>query len=356
MDIHDIYKNIETNDLTERERFILRKIVRLYILKASPIGSRVLAKYLKEDLDLSAATIRNVMSDLEELSYISHPHTSAGRIPTDKGYRFYVNSLKEIQKITDIDLVTVQQRLTNDDSETALREASKMLGMLSKYLGVVRFPHLKDMIVQKIELISITQNRILVVIALESNIVRTVTLEAQFDVDTKYLEEIRTYISEKVSGKKLGFLQDNFKDLINDFELKDTPFVQLFVDSVDKIFERHKEESRVLVSGTHNLLEHPEFEDLSKVRGVIELVESEDVIIHLFDNFSKNDDLGVVIGSEMDNRLFDDYAFVNASYKMGSATGSIGLIGPKRMDYPKMISLVQSIAGILSDVSPANGI
>lgn len=352
MEIQDIYNNFEESDLSERDRFILRKIVRLYILKASPIGSRVLAKYLKEDLNLSAASIRNVMSDLEELSYISHPHTSAGRIPTDKGYRFYVNSLKEIQGIASIDLATVQQRLTNEDSEAALREASKMLGILSKYLGVVRFPHLRDMIVQKIELISITQKRILVVIALESNIVRTVTLEAEFDIDTKYLDDIRNYISEKVAGKKLGFLQENFNDLISDFELKDTPFVQLFVDSLDKIFEKHKDESRVLVSGTQNLLEHPEFEDLIKVKGVIELVESEDVIIHLFDNFSTNNDLGVVIGSEMENRIFEDYAFVNASYKLGSATGSIGLIGPKRMDYPKMMSLVQSIANILSDVSP----
>lgn len=350
MNIDEKYNNYFKNDLTDRERLILRKIVHLYILKAIPIGSRFLAKYLKDDLQLSAATIRNVMADLEELSYISHPHTSAGRIPTDKGYRFYVDSLKEIENISTFDLATVQEKLTNEDTNLALKEASKMLGLLSRYLGVVRFPHLKDMIVQKIELVSITSNRILVVIALESNIIRTVTLEAEFDVEMNYIDEIRTYVNDKVAGKRLGFLQENFKDMISEFELKDTPFVQLFVDSVDKIFEKHKEESRVIVSGTQNLLEYPEFENVNKMKGVIEMIENEDIIIHLFDSFSISSDLNVMIGSEMDNQLFDDYAFVNASYKIGAATGSIGLIGPKRMDYPKMISIVQTMSKALSEL------
>ncbi len=349
MNVLDILKKGDDSPLSERERLILRKIVHLYILKASPIGSRFLAKYLKDDLDLSAASIRNVMADLEELEYISHPHTSAGRVPTDKGYRFYVDTLHEIEKMKEIDFVEVQQKLTTDDTGTALKEASKMLGMLSKYLGVVRFPYLKDMIVQKIDLLSITPERILVIIALESNIVRTVTLEAEFDIATRYIDEIRNYINEKAAGKNLGFLKDNFADLISDFELKDTPFVQLFIESVDKIFQKHSEEAKVLISGTHNLLEYPEFEDLSRIKGVIEMVENEDIIIHLLDNAFGSKNIDIMIGSEMENRLLDDYAFVKTSYKIGSASGSIGLIGPKRMNYPRMISIVKSVSKLLSD-------
>jgi heat-inducible transcriptional repressor len=348
MDLNTLLNKNDENSLSERERLILRKIVHLYILKATPIGSRFLAKYLKDELNLSPATIRNVMADLEELQYISHPHTSAGRIPTDKGYRFYVDTLREIENLTDFDIVDVQKKLTTEDSDKALKEASKMLGMLSKYLGVVRFPHLRDMIVEKIEILQIGSDRMLVVIALESNIIRTVTLEAQFEIDANYLIDIREYINERVSGKALGYLKDNFEDMISDFELKDTPLVQLFVDSVDKIFKKQQEETKVVISGAQNLLEYPEFEDLSRVKGVIEMVENEDIIIHLLDNITPGENIDVMIGSEMENQMLNDYAFVKTSYNIGSAIGSIGLIGPKRMNYPKMISIVQTVSNIIS--------
>ncbi len=272
-----------SKNLSEREKAILRSIIHLYLINAKPVGSRTLSKYLEKELKISAATIRNVMADLEEKNFIKHPHTSAGRIPTDKGYRVYVDSLMVPQLLSDEELETVRASVDTHTSDTILKDATKVIGLISKYLGLAEIPHLYNMIVQKIELIPLSSTRLLVVIALESNIVRTVTLETEFDMHKDNLKEISTYINEKISSKKLGYIKENFPEMIKDFGNSDAPLVRLFIDSVDKIFRLYQEKERIHIAGTQNLLYLPEFEDLERVRSVIELVENEDVIIHILD-------------------------------------------------------------------------
>lgn len=341
-------------DLSDREREILRQIVQLYILKASPIGSRYLSKYFSEELKLSPATLRNIMSDLEELDYISHPHTSAGRIPTDKGYRFYVDTITKTEKLNKKEILTVKDTLSQAPSEAVFRNASKILGMLSKYLGIVQFPNIKDLIVQKIELIELATSKILVVVALESNIVRTVTIEADFDSDISRLDEISRLLNERVSGKSLNYIRDNFKEMVSDITLRHSPLIRLFTDSVDKIFARENTVDRVAITGTQNLLSYPEFEDLGRVRGVIELIENEDVIIHLFEQLDESDRVQVFIGKELNSDILQEYSLIKSTYKVGTACGTIGLIGPKRMNYSKMISVVKFVSDALSNNSEIN--
>jgi heat-inducible transcriptional repressor len=344
-----IARHLENRDLSSRERDILTKIIHLYILNSTPVGSRNLAKYLEQTNKLSPATIRNVMSDLEEMDYISHPHTSAGRIPTDKGYRFYVDSMTEIEQSSDHELNAVRSKLTGVNTpDEVLRGASKLLGMLSNYLSVVAFPYLTDFIIQKIDLIALSSTRLLAVVALESNVVRTVTLEASFDVDGRHLEEIKNYINEKISGRTLGFVRENFNAIITDYRRKDAPLIRLFVDSVDKIFDKQSGAEKIHIAGTHNLLENTEMEDLSRVKGIIELIENEDIIIHLMDKHEDSEGIKVMIGKELQNALFDDYSMIVSSYQIGGGTGSIGLIGPKRMNYSKMISLVKLVSDTIS--------
>lgn len=334
------------NILQQREQDILRSIVNLYILQANPVGSRRLSKYLEDKIKLSPATLRNVMSDLEEMQYIDHPHTSAGRIPTDKGYRFYVDSLKQIEHLTTSELDMFSKLSEPDDSETALKDASKILTTMSRYLSVVRIPHVKNLIVQKIELIPISGTRVLVVIALDSNIVRHVTLEAEFNIKEKYIEKIRSYINEKVSGKPLQFIRENFEEMISEFDEKSTPLVRLFIDSVDNLFHSEKTE-KILTAGTTNLFDHPEFDDLRKVRSIVEFVEDKDMVVHLLDKASDIENTQVLIGSETGAELLEDYSIVLSKYKIGSAKGSIGLIGPKRMNYAKMIAMVEAVSKVL---------
>ena len=343
--------NNERHQLSEREREILTKIIHLYILNASPVGSRNLSRYFDSTYRLSPATIRNVMADLEEMDYISHPHTSAGRVPTDKGYRFYVDSLNMSDNLTENEISTLHKRLTQSLSpEEVLKDASKVLGLLSNYLGVVAFPHLTEFVIQKIELIALSSSRLLVVIALESNIVRTVTLEAEFDINQRHLEDIATFINEKMTGKTLGFVKDNFGAIINDYRRQDAPLIRLFIDSVDRIFDRNSNIEKVHVAGAHNLLEYSDSEDLMRVKGIIELVENEDMIIHLLDKIEDSENgIKVLIGNEIDNAILRDYSMVVSKYRIGGAgSGSIGIIGPKRMNYSRMIALVSRITEDLS--------
>lgn len=336
------------HELNDREREILRQIVQLYILNAVPVGSRYLSKFIQDELKLSPATLRNIMSDLEDLEYISHPHTSAGRIPTDKGYRFYVDTISKFEKLNKKEILSVNDSLTHAGNDAVFKNASKILGLLSRYLGIVQFPNIRDLTVQKIELIELSSTKILVVVALESNIIRTVTIEADFENDIKNLDEISRSLNEKISGKNLNYIRDNFSDIINDFTLRHTPLIRLFTDSVDKIFARESSGDKVAITGTHHLLDYPEFENPNKVRGVIELVENEDIIIHLFEQFDESDKVQVYIGKEINNNILQEYSLIKSTYKVGTACGSIGLIGPKRMNYAKMISIVQYVTDILS--------
>ncbi|MFH1051090.1 MAG: heat-inducible transcriptional repressor HrcA [bacterium] len=332
-------------ELSERERDILRRIIHLYILKASPVGSRTLSKYIHEEL--SAATIRNVMSDLEDMEFISHPHTSAGRIPTDKGYRFYVDSLGELESLSKNELLALEKTFTNSDM--VFKDASKILGILSSYLSIVSIPQLIDLKVLRLELILLSSSRLLIVIALDSNFVKTLTLETGFNIEHKQLDQICSYINEKISGKPLKFIRDNFREILKDYHLKDTPLMRLFVDSIDTILNIKNLHENIHIAGTPNLLDYPEFGNPERIKGVIELLENEDIIVHLLE---KQDDTGkdinVLIGREIQNELLDDYALVISKYKIGTAQGSIGIIGPKRMPYSKMMSLVKHVSDFLS--------
>jgi heat-inducible transcriptional repressor len=338
-------KSNTNRELTEREKEILRRIIHLYILKATPVGSRTLSKFIQQEL--SAATIRNVMADLEEMEFISHPHTSAGRIPTDKGYRFYVDSLGELESLSRQELLTLEKTLSN--SEMVYKDASKILGLLSSYLSIVAIPQLIDLKVIRIELIMLSSSRLLIVIALDSNFVKTLTLETGFSIEHRQLDQISSYINEKVSGKPLKFIRDNFSEILKDYRHKDTPLMRLFVDSIDNILDIKNIKENIHIAGTPNLLEYPEFGNPERIKGVIELLENEDIIIHLLEKQEESGkNVNVLIGSEIQNELLDDYALVISNYRIGQARGSIGIIGPKRMPYSKMISLVSHVSEFLS--------
>ena len=342
---------INTNvadELNERERSILRSIIHLYLLNASPVGSRNISKYLERELKLSPATIRNIMSDLEERDFISHLHTSAGRFPTDKGYRYYVDSLMPIEQITEVEKITVQQNLIASDPGNMLKDVSKIIGLISKYLGFVELPNLKQLILIKIELIPLSSNRILAVLALDSNIVKTITMEANFEIDQNHLFQINQLLNEKIAGKPISYINDNFSAIISEQFSFSAPLVRLFIDSIDILFKNDNVD-RMIMSGTQNLLSYPEFEDSSKIKGVIELIENEDVIIHLLDNQISNDEsVKILIGKELNNQLLDDYSIVVTNYHIGSANGSVGLIGPKRMNYSKITSLLNYISELIN--------
>jgi len=337
-------ESIENIKLNERQKNVFQAIIQLYILNATPVGSRTLSKYLFERL--SSATIRNVMADLEEIKLIDHQHASAGRVPTDLGYRYYVDTLLQYEQLSSKEIEILSESLNK--SETLLKDASRILGLLSKYLSIVALPQIEKSKILKIDLIQITEDKLLFVLALDSNVVKTVTLEVDFDLNINDIAILTSYLNEKISGKSLEFIKQNFKEIVAETDYGNTPLIRLFIDSIDDIFDIKSSDDLIHIAGTQNLLQYPEFNNPEKMRGIIELIESDDVIIHILDKIkNKDDDLIVMIGSELQDTKLRDYSIVVSNYNYGSSFGTIGVIGPKRMNYSKIIALVKQVSKIL---------
>ncbi|MBI3788564.1 MAG: heat-inducible transcription repressor HrcA, partial [Ignavibacteriales bacterium] len=203
--------------LNEREREILRHVVYNYIQTAIPVGSRYISK--KFESHLSPATIRNVMADLEESGYLSHPHTSAGRVPTDIGYRYYIDFLMDVEQLSQQDKLEIQNQLGGTtEPETLLRETSKLLGKISKQLSIVSSPHISSGIFEKLELIPISSSKVLVVISIRSGLVKTLMLEVGTEISRQLLEQVGRILNERLSGLTLLEIRDTFVERIRDLQ------------------------------------------------------------------------------------------------------------------------------------------
>ncbi|MCS6809065.1 MAG: heat-inducible transcriptional repressor HrcA [Bacteroidota bacterium] len=341
-------------DLTPRERSILQAIVQNFILDATPVGSRNLSKVLQEELHLSPASLRNTMADLEEMGYITHTHTSSGRIPTDKGYRYYVDSLMNIEPLPEQEVQAIHQHiLAACQNEATLKDVSKILGSLSRHLSIIKMPQIAHATIDKIELFRLASHRLLVVLTLNSDIVRTLTLEASFELENPDCEDIARALNEKLAGKSLEFIRTNLQDIVREADIGNHALVRLFVNSADELFSDHiLPGGTVHIAGAQHLFDHPEFDSPSRVRSIIELIESEEVIIHLLDSSAPKAEgmVRVAIGSEIDSSLMGEYSLLTTKYRYApaNAVGTIGLIGPKRMNYSRLIAIMHYVASALS--------
>lgn len=342
-----------TIELNEREKLVFRAIVQLHISIAQPIGSRLISKYLENKIKLSPATIRNIMCELEEMELLQQTHTSSGRIPTDKGYRYYIDTLLPHLKPNEKVIRRIQEEFEKIDSsniEDILKTASKVLGLLSKYLSIIVIPEIQNITVQRLEIVPLSSNKLLFVLALNSNFVETLTIETEFQINEQQIESVSNYVNEKISGKPLKFIYESFYNLIEDTDIKDSPIIQLVFNFFDKINNNLVEQERTLISGVKYLLRYPEFQEPEHIKKMITLLEDTDLILKVFTKFSQNEDsnLKILIGSETENDLFYDFSIIASPYWITNAMGYIGLMGPKRMNYPKVIKLVDVISKVIS--------
>ncbi len=340
-----LYFPQQQHELNDRERTILQAVVQLFILHASPVGSRIVSKFLEREMKLSPATIRNIMADLEDHGYIAHPHTSAGRMPTDKGYRFYVDALMDVDHLPHQDTAILGE-LAQRPKELLLKDASKILSSLSHHLAVVRIPRFGDVLVRHVEILPLSSERLVVILSLESDIVQTITMETSSLPTAGTVDEVKRLINERLVGRPLHALSEIFPEVHRDDQGATPSLVRLFVEHVERLGTIGTGTS-VHVAGAQQLLTLPEFEDPGRMRSVIELIEDEDVIIHLVDSATQ-DGLSVRIGNELAHEQFTDYSVVTTTYRVGSAKGSVSLIGPKRMQYSRMMSLVQMVSNVIN--------
>ncbi len=336
--------------LSEREREILRLVVQSFIRTADPIGSRYLSK--QYEIGLSPASIRNTMSDLEERGYLDHPYTSAGRVPTERGYRVFVDRLMDSRKLTKPEKKALRSELEKlyGDTEELLRESSVVLSRLTNLLGIVLTPRLSTGILERLEVVKLSSDRAMFIVSVKSGLVRTIVLQAQLEIEKDALDKVVSLLNERLAGLTLDEIRMTAKDRVADIEEDITGLVQLTLSEADSIFSEPSDPKRLQHGGAFNLLSQPEFREPEDLRSLIELIEDKNSVVRLVDEVGDIDSVRISIGSEnADERVANKFSVITAQYRLGQTVGTIGVIGPTRMDYARVISVVEGMAALLSD-------
>lgn len=332
--------------LSERERTILRYIVESYVQNATPVGSRFLVK--KFNLGLSPATIRNVMNDLEDMGYLSQPHVSAGRVPTDKGYRYYVDSLLSSGAVNTFErkLILHQLRAVSPDVDEILEVSSQVLGQISSQLGIVLEPSFYKGIFRKMELVSISESKILAVITIESGLVKTIMMEIKSQVSRDQLHETSQVINERLSGLSLKVVKESIDERLKDTSVSNPLLMRTVVKFADRLFAV-EHQIDLHLGGALNIISNPEFSDAQRASKILELIDSKENISNYLSQ-AESENVTIKIGHENQDDLLAECSVISTKYYMGNVSGTLGVVGPTRMQYSKIIPLVGFMAETLT--------
>ena len=334
-------------ELTNRNRNILQVVVHHYIKTAKPVGSKIIAK--DYDFKVSPATIRNVLSDLEKKGYLSHPHTSAGRIPTDRGYRFYVDSLMEVQRLTvdEMDRVQKEYRTKKRELDEIMRRTSHMLSAISNYAGFILTPKVEKSIFKHIEMIPLEEKRLLVVLVTKAGIIKHKIITFQEELDYHIIERISDMLNRKLSGVTFGQLKEKIVKASEE-ELRDCPgrfeSIRRFVRHIVEFYD-----DEIYVDNSPGI--YDVYQDYAMIRAVFETVEEKKRIAEILRHKIKEEGIKILIGRESMCPEMEQCSVVSSTYKSDEHTvGVLGVIGPKRMEYPRMVALVDFVSQFLNRV------
>lgn len=337
-------------DLSERKITILQAIIRNYLETGEPVGSRTISKY--SDLNLSSATIRNEMADLEEMGYIVQPHTSAGRIPSDKGYRWYVDSLMS-DKTQEIVEIKKDLEEKADKIETLLQYVAKLLAVDTNYTSMVSKPHYKHKKIKFIQLTDVDTHQILAVIVIEGNIIKNKLINVMDQVDKEVILKINIILNTFLQG--LDITEINM-GVISRMKTQAGAHANILNDVLDVIAESISEVDNVEIytSGATNILKYPELSDREKASELLYTFEEKKQLTQLIgDKLSEEEHRGiqVYIGDETPVESMKDCAVVTATYEIEEGVyGKIGIVGPKRMDYDKVVGTLQNLMIQLDEI------
>ena len=334
--------------LDERKLKILQAIIRNYLETGEPVGSRTISKFT--DLNLSSATIRNEMADLEEMGYILQPHTSAGRIPSDKGYRLYVDTMMETkeQEIEDMRNLLLEKA---DKMENLLENVTKMLAVNTNYAAMVTTPMYRSRKVKFLQLTEVDNSQILAIIVIEGNIVKNKMISTSMSVQKEIILKLNILLNTYLQGLDLSEIS---LDVIQQIKMQSEGFGSIVSDILDAIAQAINEEDRVKVytSGTTNMLKYPELGDNNNVSQLLYALEEKKEITELMKKESgESGDIQVYIGNETTVESMKDCSVVTATYELTDGVyGKIGIVGPKRMDYEKVVSTLKTIQTQLDEI------
>ncbi|NBJ91848.1 heat-inducible transcriptional repressor HrcA [Parablautia muri] len=336
--------------LSERKIKILQAIIRNYLETGEPVGSRTISKYT--DLNLSSATIRNEMSDLEEMGYIVQPHTSAGRIPSDKGYRLYVDTMME-EKERELEELKEMMLEKEDKMDHLLKQVAKLLAVNTNYATMISSPTIHTNKIKFIQLSRVDVKQILVVVVAEGNVIKNNIIQAAELLDDETLLKLNILLNTHLNGLALEEIN---LGMISAMKQQAGIHSVIVGDVIDAIAESIKaeEDLQIYTSGANNIFKYPELADQQKASEIINTFEEKKMLTELVQDTladESNTGIQVYIGNETPIQSMKDCSVVTATYELGEGMrGTIGIIGPKRMDYDKVVGTLKTITHQLDEL------
>ncbi len=337
--------------LGERSLNVLKLIIQFYIATAEPVGSRTVSK--RSIFNLSSATIRNIMADLEEMGLVSQPHTSAGRVPTDLGYRLYVDALGQLPSLT----IEEKKQIENAYSEDAgsgdpYEITTRLLSSLCPHAGVVLLPGLSNAIIDHIQFIRCRSKNVLVVFITRDGLYHEKLVELEEDITQERLQTMSGYLNAEFGGLTLREMRHRILGRMTKDKEQYDSILRKAMEVGQKALENNDNDSELVLGGTTNIFNYPELAtNLGKMRNIFKAFEEKSELIEILDKCFNEESTSVFIGSECQVKEMQDFSFVIHPYKSGHINlGALGVFGPKRMEYPRVMAIVDHMAEVMSRV------
>ena len=338
-------------DLSERKLTILRAVIDDYIMTGLPIGSRTISK--KQGIELSSATIRNEMADLEELGFLEQPHASAGRVPSQKAYRYYVDRLMKVVKLNSAEANKIKRYFEDRMSEVeqVMERAAQVLSDTTHHISMVLKPQLKNSVIKRIQIVKITERKAILLVVTDAGLVTDTVVAVPEGITTDYMDMISNLLTEKLAAKTLEEAEADLKFCVRENISIGSDFVTDILSAIENSVEPQGEKG-ILLSGTQNIIEYPDFMSIEKAKNFISVLQTKEMLYEMMKKATRLE-FSVTIGQENEVKELQDLSVVTATYKIGGKSlGSFGVIGPTRMDYAKVVSILgfvsQSMNSILS--------
>jgi len=342
--------NPRTNE--DRKRKLLQAVIFHYVRTGKPVGSQVIVD--KYNFGLSSATVRTLLLQLEKDGYLEQPHTSAGRVPTDRGYRFYVDTLVEVQTLASAEEERIHKEYAarTKELEDLMVSTSQMLSSMSKYTGVVLSPRLDKSLLRRLQLIPLGGTQVLAVIVSQNGFIRHRVVTLNHPISAERLSDISTMLSEKLTGLPLADVRTQILHHIETAEHERGETFSLAKELATEMFELQNSDAQLYVDGRENLFSLPELnDDYDQMSSLLRVIEQKSLLTSALERAMKKQGLSVKIGAENNRPELRSVSLVSSTYKVGELTvGALGILGPKRMEYGRMIALVEGVSRIVNQM------
>lgn len=339
-------KNRDHISMTERQQHLLKVLIERYIGDGHPLGSRTLVK--ESGLNLSSATVRNVMADLEDLGLITSPHTSAGRIPTNKGYRLFVDSLLTVNKLSSREVQRICSNIeSEEDIQALLNKTSTVLSEITHLAGLVMVPRVETQSLRHVEFLPLSDKRVLAILVLNNKNVQNRIIHTQRNYSASELEQAANYLNRAFTGRDLASVRKHLLDEMSEAKEQLNQLMQTVIEMTQALDITQNSKDYV-IAGQTNLMEPGQLSDIDKLRQLFEAFNQKRDILHLLDHALDAQGIQLFIGDESGYKALDDCSIVTSTYEAdGEILGVLGIIGPTRMPYDRVIPIVDMTARIL---------